>query len=177
LKDGNDIVERAGRVRLVLLDVDGVLTDGGIHMSPDGDMGRTFHTRDGLGVRLGQRGGLRFGVISGRRSEAVTRRLEELDFVEVHQGIRDKVECFEGILSRVELKQEAVCFVGDDLVDVPVMRRAGLAVAPADAAPEVRAIAHMVTEQNGGRGAVREVVDFLLRASGNWDRVTDPLLK
>jgi len=171
------IREAAGRVRMVLVDVDGVLTDGSIHIGPNGEESRNFHARDGMGVRLGQQGGLAFGIISGRSCEAVTRRAAELDFTEVHQGIRDKLACFEDILARSELSENAVCFVGDDLIDVPIMRRVGLAAAPGDAAPEAREAAHFVTAAAGGRGALREVVDLLLRASGNWERVTNPWLK
>ena len=171
------VMEAAGQVRMVLVDVDGVLTDGCIQIGPNGEESRSFHARDGMGVRLGQQGGLVFGIISGRSCEAVTRRSSELDFTEVHQGIRDKAQCFEGILARSELSEEAVCFVGDDLVDVPIMRRVGFAAAPGDAAPEVRQAAHFVTASAGGRGALREVVDLLLRASGNWERVTNRFLK
>jgi 3-deoxy-D-manno-octulosonate 8-phosphate phosphatase (KDO 8-P phosphatase) len=169
--------ERAARIRVVLMDVDGVLTDGCIYMGSQGDDGRCFHSRDGVGVRLGQRGGLTFGIVSGRRSEAVAGRASELDIGEVHQGIRDKSACLDGILHRLDVADDAVCFVGDDLVDVPVMRRVGLAAAPSDAAPEVREIADYVTASAGGRGAVREVVDVILRASGKWKEVTQPFFE
>ena len=165
-------LERASRVRLVLLDVDGVLTDGRIHVGSDGHDGRSFHSRDGLGVRLGQAAGLSFGVISGRRSTAVAGRAAELEIDEVHQGVGDKVACLAGILERRGIEAAATCFVGDDLVDLPVMRRVGLSAAPCDAAPEARQAADFVTDAAGGRGAVREVVDLLLRANGRWDDVT-----
>ena len=171
------IVEQAGQVRMVLLDVDGVLTDGSIYIGPGGAESRSFHSRDGMGIRLGQKGGLSFGIISGRSCEAVARRSSELDITEVHQGIRDKVRCFEEILARVEMSEKDVCFIGDDLVDIPLMRRVGLAAAPGDAAPEAREVAHYVTVSDGGRGVVREVVDLLLRASGRWERVTNDFLK
>jgi YrbI family 3-deoxy-D-manno-octulosonate 8-phosphate phosphatase len=172
-----EVLARAGRVRLVLLDVDGVLTDGRIHFGHGGDEGRSFHSRDGVGVRLGQRAGLAFGLISGRHSAAVASRAAELDIREVHQGVRDKTACLETILARLEVAPEAVCFVGDDLVDIPVMRRVGLAAAPGDAAPEAREVADYVTAAGGGRGAVREVVDLLLRASGRWQDVTRSFLE
>ena len=174
---GAQLLEQAGRVRLVLLDVDGVLTDGRIHFGSGGDEGRSFHARDGLGVRLGQRGGLVFGIISGRRSEAVSGRAAELDIREVHQGVRDKTACLEAILQRLDVALDAVCFMGDDLVDVPVMRCVGFAAAPSDAAPEAREAADYVTTSAGGRDAVREVVDLLLRASGKWPDVTRPFLE
>lgn len=164
--------ERAARVHLVLLDVDGVLTDGRIHVGAGGEDGRSFHSRDGVGVRLGQEAGLIFGIVSGRTSGAVSGRAAELDIREVHQGVRDKVACLEAIVARLAVADDAVCFVGDDLVDLPVMRRVGFSAAPSDAAPEVREAADVVTSSGGGRGAVREVVDLILRASGKWHDVT-----
>jgi len=115
--------------------------------------------------------GLSFGILSGRRSGALARRAAELGIDEVHQGVHDKVSRMDEILGRLGVAAEAVCFVGDDLIDLPAMRRAGFAAAPADAMPEVREIAHYVTARAGGRGAVREVVDFVLRAAGHWDAI------
>jgi 3-deoxy-D-manno-octulosonate 8-phosphate phosphatase (KDO 8-P phosphatase) len=158
---------------LVLLDADGVLTDGRLYLGPGGHDGRAFHTRDGLGIRLGQQAGLQFGIISGRDCEVVARRGEELSLTEIHLGEADKVGRLEELLTRLGLPAEAVCFVGDDLPDLGVMRRVGLAAAPADAAAEVRREAHWVTARDGGRGAVRDVVELLLRASGKWERVID----
>jgi len=168
-----DVVDRARGVRLVLLDSDGVLTDGRIIVTSDGTEARCFDVRDGHGIRMGQGAGLTFGVISGRESPALTSRAKELRFEEVHQGVHDKLGLVREILARRGLEPQAVCFVGDDLIDVPAMRYCGLAVAPADAIEEVRAVAHHVTERKGGRGAVREVIDMLLRASGSWDKVTE----
>jgi 3-deoxy-D-manno-octulosonate 8-phosphate phosphatase (KDO 8-P phosphatase) len=121
--------------------------------------------------------GLTFGLISGRRSDVVEHRARDLGIQEVHQGILDKLGCLEDILERQGVTAEAVCFVGDDLVDVPVMRRVGLAAAPHDAAPEACEAADYVTARAGGRGAVREVVDLLLRASGKWNDVTRAFLE
>jgi 3-deoxy-D-manno-octulosonate 8-phosphate phosphatase (KDO 8-P phosphatase) len=174
---GPEVIQRARRVRVVLLDADGVLTDGRIHVGADGADARAFYARDGLGVRLGQQGGLTFGIVSGRRSAAVAGRASELHITEVHQGISDKVACVEEILERLELAGDAACYIGDDLVDVPVMRRVGLAAAPSDAAPEAREAADYVAASAGGRGAVREVVDLLLRASGKWEKVTERFTK
>jgi 3-deoxy-D-manno-octulosonate 8-phosphate phosphatase (KDO 8-P phosphatase) len=165
------LAERARRVRLVLFDSDGVLTDGRIYYAPDDGM-RAFDVKDGHGIRMGQEAGLAFGAISGRESSALARRAAELDFDELHQRVHDKVACVEGILRGRGLEAEQVCFVGDDLIDVPVMRRVGLAAAPADAVPEVLRAAHFVTDRPGGRGAAREVIELILRASGKWDQVT-----
>lgn len=168
---------RAAKIRLVLLDSDGVLTDGKLYLAPGGHDGRAFHTRDGLGIRLGQRAGLEFGIISGRDCEIVARRGAELSIDEIHLGETDKVGRFEEILGRLGHSPDEVCFVGDDLLDLGVMLRVGLAVAPADAATEVRQRAHWVTEHNGGQGAVRDLVEFLLRASGKWERMIERFLE
>jgi 3-deoxy-D-manno-octulosonate 8-phosphate phosphatase (KDO 8-P phosphatase) len=169
--------ERASRVTLLLLDVDGVMTDGRLYLSPGGHESRAFHVRDGQGVRLGQRGGLIFGIVSGREARVVSERAAELYITEVHQGIRDKVECVEAMLSRLDLPLERVAFVGDDLADVAVMKKVGFAAAPSDAIPEARDVAHFVTDRPGGDGAVREVVDLVLRASGKWDQVVERFLR
>lgn len=167
-----DVLDRASRIRLVLLDSDGVLTDGRIIVSSDGSETRSFDVRDGFGIRMGQSAGLSFGVISGRESRALTARAQELNFDEVHQGVHDKLGLVREILDRRGLEPQTVCFMGDDLIDIQAMRYCGLAVAPADAVDHVRDVAHHVTESQGGRGAVREVVDMLLRAAGSWDKVT-----
>ena len=166
----DDVLARARGIRLVLLDVDGVLTDGRFLLMADGTDGRFFHTRDGHAIRMGQRAGLQFAILSGRRSRAVTLRAEELDLVEVLQGVGDKRAAFGGLLERLALQDTEVCYLGDDVVDLPVLRRAGLAVVPADAAPEAVAVAHWVTTRPGGRGAVREAIELLLKAQGLWER-------
>jgi len=127
------VFERAKRIRLVLMDADGVLTDGRLIVFADGNEARSYHARDGLAVRIGQSGGLTFGVVSGRRSDAVEARARELDFAEIHQQVAAKGACVEAIARRRGLSLDEICFVGDDIVDVPAFRRCGLAVAPADA--------------------------------------------
>jgi 3-deoxy-D-manno-octulosonate 8-phosphate phosphatase (KDO 8-P phosphatase) len=171
------VIERARLVRMVLMDADGVLTDGRIIVFADGNDARNYHARDGLAVRIGQSGGLEFGVVSGRRSNAVESRAQELDFVEIHQQIAAKGACIEEIASRRGLRLEEICFVGDDIVDVPAFRRCGFAVAPSDADPEVFAHVHHVGASAGGRGIVREVVDLILHARGSWDAATAAYLK
>jgi 3-deoxy-D-manno-octulosonate 8-phosphate phosphatase (KDO 8-P phosphatase) len=171
------VIERARKVRLVLMDADGVLTDGRILAFADGNEARAFHARDGLAVRIGQAGGLEFGVISGRRSKTVEARAKELDFVEIHQLVAAKGPCVSEIALRRGLRAEALCFVGDDIVDVPAFRRCGLAVAPSDADPEVFAHVHHVGVSRGGYGIVREVVDLILHAHGSWDAATAAYMK
>lgn len=170
----DELRTRAAAVRLVLLDVDGVLTDGRLYMAAGGFDARTFHTRDGIGVRLGQRAGLEFGIVSGRRAEVVETRAAELDLTEVHQGVRDKRARVATILERAGLDRREACFVGDDVVDLPAMRLVGLSVAPADAAPEVRDAADLVTTAAGGAGVVREVVELLLRSRDRWTAALEP---
>ncbi len=167
-----DAAERARRVRLILVDVDGVLTDGRLHFQAELDEAKSFDARDGVGMRLAQRAGLLTGIITGRLSLATTRRARELGLDEVHQRVFGKLEVFESILKSRRLPEQSVCFMGDDLVDVPVMRRAGLAAAPADARPEARRAAHFVSPSPGGRGAVRDLIDFILKVQGRWTRVT-----
>jgi len=171
------VIERARKIRLVLMDADGVLTDGRIVMFADGNEARCYHARDGLAVRIGQTGGLDFGVVSGRSSAAVEARAKELDFVEIHQRVAAKGACVVDIARRRRLGVEEICFVGDDIVDVPAFRCCGLAVAPADADPAVFGFVHHVGVSDGGRGIVREVVDLILHARGSWDAATAAYLK
>jgi 3-deoxy-D-manno-octulosonate 8-phosphate phosphatase (KDO 8-P phosphatase) len=172
LADDDECRRRASQVRLILMDVDGVLTDGRIHVSDQGIESRAFDARDGLGIKLGQKAGLTFGIISGRESSLVEKRSRELGIDEIHQRIHDKLGRAREIQERLSIEADAVCYVGDDLIDLPLMRAVGFAAAPADAMAEVRAVAHLVTGKNGGRGAVREVIDRVLQASGRWDDVT-----
>lgn len=162
---------RCRDVRLILTDVDGVLTDGTIWMSADGTETKAFHVRDGAAIVLAQRAGLRFGIISGRTSDVVERRARELNVPLVFQGVRDKLRAVENLVRAENMEMRNVAYIGDDLVDVPVMRAAAMSAAPADAPFEVRGEAFMVTEAGGGRGALREFVEAILRAQGTWERV------
>jgi 3-deoxy-D-manno-octulosonate 8-phosphate phosphatase (KDO 8-P phosphatase) len=162
------LAARAARVELLLLDVDGVLTDGGIVYTDDGVELKRFHVRDGSGLKLWQLAGKRAAIVSGRDSPAVAARAAELGVAPVLQGRADKLPAFEAVLAETGLRPEQVCAVGDDLPDLPVLRRCGLAVAVADACLEVREAADYVTAAPGGRGAVRDVVEWLLRLQGAW---------
>ena len=172
MTSADDVEGRARRIRLVVLDADGVLTDGRITVFADGNESRNFFSRDGLAVKIGQRAGLRFAVISGRSSKVVDARVTELGFVECVQGAHDKGASLREMAAREKVALDEIAFVGDDLVDLPAMRLAGLAAAPADADASVREAAHWVAPSGGGRGAVREVIELLLRAQGTWDRMT-----
>ena len=173
----NEIQRRAAEVRMIVLDVDGVLTDGRIYLGNKDEEFRTFFVRDGLGIRMGQSAGLIFGILSGRDSPLVERRARELHIKHIHQGIQDKGPCLEQIAAKTDLETKQICFIGDDLIDVPAMRRAGLAACPADGCEETRQFAHYICNNKGGHGAVREVVDLVLRASGRWDTVMQRFLK
>ncbi|MBI1951257.1 MAG: HAD hydrolase family protein [Acidobacteria bacterium] len=162
---------RARRIALILMDVDGVLTDGGISFIEGTSECKTYDVKDGVGLWIARRAGLRTGVISGRGGAAVVRRAEELRLDEIHLKVRDKLRAYQRILKRQKVSDEQVCYLGDDLTDLPVLGRAGMPVAVADAHPEVIRRAPFVTRARGGRGAVREVVDAILKAQGRWPEV------
>lgn len=166
-----DLARRAAALEWLLLDVDGVLTDGRLYYSRSGESLKVFHVRDGLAVRLAARAGLRVGLLSGRASAALERRAADLSFDAVLTGRDDKGTAFQEFLERYDTAAERVAYIADDLPDLPVLGRCGLALAPADAVPEVRAIAHRVLTRAGGEGAVREAVETLLKARGDWDEV------
>lgn len=165
------IRKRAKRIRLLLLDVDGVLTEGQIIYGSAGLEVLSFHVRDGLALKVAQASGITVGLLSGRKSEALLRRAEELCLGEVHTGVEDKVGVYRQLLMRYRLDDADVAYMGDDLPDLPLLRQVGLAIAVADASAEVRSAAHLVTSLSGGKGAVREAVEWLLRSQGVWDRV------
>ena len=160
------------KIKLLLLDVDGVMTDGRITYDNDGGETKSFDVKDGHGLKLVQRAGIRVGIITGRQSSIVARRAAELGIELVYQGVKDKSLPFREILEKLALSPEEVAYVGDDVVDLPIMRQVGFAATVADAVDDVKPYAHMVTKRCGGRGAVREVCDFLLKESGRWSAVT-----
>lgn len=166
-----DLAARAAAIELLLLDVDGVLTDGSVVYADDGTELKRFHVRDGTGLKLWRAAGKRAAILSGRKSVAVERRAAELGVAPVLQGCDDKLAGLAAVLEQTGLTPERVCAVGDDLLDVPLLRCCGLAVSVADACPEARAAAHHVTTAGGGRGAVREAIEWLLRAGGRWDEL------
>ncbi len=161
--------DRCRKIELVLSDVDGVLTSGGIIFDNQGIETKEFHIRDGLGIRLWQRAGFRFGILTARTSHIVRLRAVELGIEIVRQGFEDKLPAVQQIIEQHGLQLDQVCYIGDDLTDLPVMRRVGLGVAVADAASDVRTYAHLVTELGGGKGAVRELIETLLKAKNRWD--------
>lgn len=162
---------RLGPIRLLLLDVDGVLTDGRLVYDGAGQEGKVFHVHDGAGIAHWRRLGFLAGLVSGRDGAAVRRRAEDLALDEIHLGIADKARCLDEILGRRGLEAVEVAFAGDDLLDLPVLARVGFAASVPQARPEVRAAAHYVTRAPAGGGAVRELVELLLRAKGLYERV------
>ena len=157
---------KAKKIKLVLLDVDGVLTDGTIILDNRGNELKAFHVRDGHGIKLAQRAGIIIGIITGRKSEVVNIRARELGIEEVHQGTLKKIEVYESILAKYGIRDEEVAYMGDDIVDVDIFRRVGFAVTVADADPSVGSYVDMTTKNEGGRGAVREFLNLILKSQG-----------
>jgi 3-deoxy-D-manno-octulosonate 8-phosphate phosphatase (KDO 8-P phosphatase) len=155
-------------IKLLLFDVDGVLTNGTILVHGDGSESKEFNIRDGAGIVWAQRAGLAIGLLSARTAEATAVRAAQLGIAIVSQGIADKLAGYEAIIEKAGLTDDQVGYMGDDLPDLPVLRRAGFSAAPADAAPEVRAAVQWVSASGGGRGAVRECIEHVLRAQGQW---------
>lgn len=157
------------KIQLILSDVDGVMTDGGIIYDNQGIESKRFHVRDGLGIKLWQRSGGRFGIITARNSHIVNLRSKELGIEIVRQGFSEKLPAAHEVIGAAGLQAEAVCYIGDDLTDLPVLRHVGLGVAVADGAGEVREAAGYVTKTRGGHGAVRELVEMILKSQRRWD--------
>ncbi|MBN1123564.1 MAG: HAD-IIIA family hydrolase [Sedimentisphaerales bacterium] len=164
------------QIRLLILDLDGVLTDGSIFLHADGSESKRFHVQDGHGIKMWQRAGLEVAIISGREAKVTDLRAEQLGIQHVLQGRKKKLPTFESLLSELCLRQEQVAYIGDDLLDIPLIRRAGFGVAVANAVNEVKDAADYVTQLNGGRGAVREVIEYILKRSDRWQELMDPYL-
>lgn len=161
--------ERAGPIELMLSDVDGVLTDGSVVFDNQGIETKQFHIADGLGIQLWRRAGYRFGMVTGRSSHIVRLRAAELGVELVRQGVEDKLAVVQQIAAEFGLQPHQICFIGDDLPDLAVVRQVGLGIAVSDACEELRRAAHFVTRRAGGRGAVREAIEVILKAQGRWD--------
>lgn len=162
-------LERAKRVRLMIFDVDGVLTDGKLWYGPEGEAMKAFHTLDGHGIKMLAASGVASAILSGRRSQAVTKRAAELGIVHVLQGIEDKLGAYSGLLKQLGLPADATGYIGDDVVDLPVLVRCGFACAPREAPPDVRRRVQYVCEAPAGAGAVREICELLMRAQGSLE--------
>ncbi|MCS7237168.1 MAG: HAD hydrolase family protein [Thermoguttaceae bacterium] len=164
-----EIRRRCEKVAIILSDVDGVLTDGYLILDNHGHEAQRFHIRDGLGIRLWQQAGFPFGILSHRSSQSLRIRAAELGIQFIRQSVESKLTAAREILAQCRLGLDELCYIGDDLLDLPLLRRVGLAVAVADAVPEVRAVAHIVTEAPGGAGAVREIIEVILKTKDRWE--------
>jgi 3-deoxy-D-manno-octulosonate 8-phosphate phosphatase (KDO 8-P phosphatase) len=171
------LAEKLQAVKAVILDVDGVLTDGGIYYDPTGRDIKRFHVADGLGIELLRQAGIRVVIMSGRVSEALTRRAAELRVTDCYQGLRDKKAQIEKLRQQWQLKAEELLYVGDDLNDLPAFEAVGVRVAVANADDMLRSQAHYVTQATGGNGAVREVCEWLLKARGEWEKAVEAYLQ
>lgn len=176
-KTKKQLVAIAKNIRLLILDVDGVLTDGSIILDNDGNEYKAFHVRDGHGIKMLINAGIRVAIITGRHSRVVDRRAKELGITEVFQKCRNKKIAYKKLKQQYSLRDIEVAYVGDDIVDAPIMDMVGLPVAVSDADEETKKYAVMVTAQSGGRGAVREVADFILHAKGLWQGMFDEYFK
>jgi len=171
-----DILEKASRIKLVIFDVDGVLTDGSLFLSDDGQEYKAFNSKDGFGMRLLQDAGIDIAIITGRESTLVKLRMEELGITQVMQGRREKGPALDEMMEKTGLTIEQIAYVGDDVVDLPIMSRVGLSIAVQDARPIVKKHAHWITESVGGRGAGRDVCELILEAHGKWDDIINKYL-
>jgi len=172
-----ELIDRAARVKLLILDIDGVMTDGRIIYSVYGDELKFFDVQDGFGITLLNRAGIKSAIITAKKSRIVKLRARDMRVAKAYQGYMDKLIPFEQALKRFKVKPEEVCFIGDDLIDIPVLKRVGFAVAVPNAVEEVRQIAHHTTSKTGGRGAVREICDLILKSQNKWDLATSKYLK
>lgn len=161
--------EKAKKIRLVVLDVDGVLTDGSIWTGPDGELVKRFHTRDGLGIKMLQAAGIPVAILTGRNSLQTAARCRELGITSVSQSKLFKTDAWKTILTEHHVSEEQTAYMGDDVPDIPVLHHAGLAAVPSDANPDVIAFADWISSAPGGNGAVRALAEFILRAQGLWD--------
>jgi 3-deoxy-D-manno-octulosonate 8-phosphate phosphatase (KDO 8-P phosphatase) len=169
-----DHIRRAAIIKVLILDVDGVLTDGSLTYGPDGEATKTFNVMDGLGIELLQKTGVAVAIISARKSQVVVRRAADLKIMHVYQGTHDKRIAFADLLQVTGASAEQCGYIGDDVIDLPLLRKVGFAVTVPSGHPEVQYRAHYVTKANGGRGAVREVCDMVMRAQGNYDTALAP---
>ncbi|MFH1096643.1 MAG: HAD hydrolase family protein [Candidatus Desantisbacteria bacterium] len=163
------VIEKASQIKMFIMDVDGVLTDGGIIVDSDGRETKIFNVYDGAGIELAHRVGLLTAIISGRYSAPVEHRAKELRINEVYQGVADKVVVYNQLLSKYSITPQQTAYIGDDIFDIPLLKQAGLSFSPATGRQEVMNIVDFVTQANGGKGAVREAIEIILKAQGKWE--------
>lgn len=173
---GPTLQQRAAAIRMLVLDVDGVLTDGRLYFDHAGNEMKAFNSRDGMGLKALQQSGIEVAIITGRTSGAVTKRMAQLNIQHVYQGREDKLDAFTHLLSETGFKTGQVCFVGDDWIDLPVLQQAGLAICVADAEDRVKEKVHWITQRKGGEGAVREICNLILAAQDKEQPILDEIL-
>ncbi len=173
----DDVVLRARNLRLIIFDVDGVLTDGALYLADDGQEIKAFFSLDGHGMKMLKRSGVELAIITARNSQLMVHRARNLGITHLYQGAEDKLEAYQHLLAELAIAPEHIAYMGDDLVDLPVMRRCGLAITVPGAPDVVKQYAHYVTTLPGGRGAVREVCELIMRAQGTWEAQLAPYLK
>ena len=173
----SNLKARAQKIKLVIFDVDGVMTDGSLFIGDDGQEYKMFNTQDGLGMRLLKKSGIKLAIITGRNSNSVLIRAENLEVDYFYQGISDKREAFNDLIKKTGLKAEECAFMGDDIVDLPPMLQSGLAITVPGSHDEVKKIAHFITEKIAGYGAVREACDLIMKAQDTYIKVITPFLK
>ena len=172
-----DILDRAKRIKILVVDIDGVMTDGRVVYGIYGDELKFFDVQDGFGITLLDRAGIKTVIITAKKSRIVKMRAKDLKVAKVYQGFIDKLIPFEDILKIFKITPESICFIGDDLIDIPVLKRVGFAVAVPNAVEQVKQCVHLITQNSGGRGAVREICDLILKAQNKWDLAASKYLK
>jgi len=171
------IEDKAAKIKLLILDVDGVMTNGRIIINDRGEEIKHFNVKDGFGLKCLMRSGIEVVIISGRKSEAVEHRAKDLGIREIYQGVEDKESLFINLIQRKKVTREQICCMGDDLPDLPIFNLSGVSIAVADAVPEVRNAATLVTQNRGGKGAIREVCEVILKAQKKWQEIMAPFIK
>ncbi len=172
-----DIIEKAKQIKLVIFDVDGVLTDSSLFIGDDGQEYKAFNSKDGHGMYMLQQQGVKIAIITGRVSKVVEHRMADLGIKHIHQGCREKLPAFEKLIQQLELRPEEVAYVGDDIVDLPILSRVGLAIGVGDAHPAVKRHAHWLTSNPGGRGAAREVCELIMESQGTLEAAVNHYLQ
>lgn len=172
-KTKKEIAEIAKNIKLLILDVDGVLTDGSIILDNEGNEFKSFHVRDGHGIKMLEKAGIKVAIITGRHSKVVERRAHELGITEIYQRCHIKSVAYKHLIEKMGMSDSEVAYIGDDIVDIPILKRVALSVAVADATEETKAEALLITINNGGRGAVREICELILKANGKWRELID----
>lgn len=170
-------IERAKKIKLIIFDVDGVLTDGNIHLNERGEVFKSFNCQDGLGISLAKKAGMITAIITGRKSKIVEFRANELKIDEIYQGKQNKLEAFAFIQKKYHLQAEEIAYIGDDFLDLPILVRVGFAAAVGNAVDEVKERAHFVSDRNGGDGAVRQIMEFMLKAQGHWEKLVSSYIE